>query len=172
MKKYIALIIACLMCSINAIAQESKFVGTWTGTYRNFFTDYQDRKIMMRINKIDNDYQVRIKSYGIKDTLDCQYFPDCYDVENDGAVLKWYHKISSEIREDNDYYKNYGAVYSDGKCYAKVKYSSGALYFTHGYRLSWNLYDKEGKRVHTHDGVNDNPQFITEAVLYRVDDKW
>ena len=171
MKKIIALLF-CISFFTNAMAQESKFVGTWKGIYRSFYTDYEPKNIIIRISIIDGDYQVRIKTYTPQDSTNCSYENNFYGTEQNGSILKWYHKYQWQIKEDSENYKKYGAIYEEGKCYHCVTYKGGALYYKRNYWSSGFLYDNKGKIVHAYDEENQFKEFIEEAVLYKDDDKW
>lgn len=151
-------------------AQEPKFVGTWTGTYRNAFTDYEDRKIVVRIDKVDGEWQVRVKDYNPKDTSDCTYREGIYEIEQNGSVLQWYQKTNFKIsQEQKEMF--YGANFGETKRYARVKYSGGVLFYTDNYWVSGKFYTNDGQLVHAYDEKNEFRQFITETVLYK-EDKW
>lgn len=170
MKRIMSLLVLCIVLATNAIAQDSKFVGTWTGTYRNGYTDYKDRKIVVRIDKINDEWQVRVKDYNPKDTSDCTYREGIYGIEHNGSILEWYQKINFKIsQEEKEMF--YGADFGERKSYARVEYSGGVLLYTDNYWHSGQYYTNGGKLVHTYDEKNEFRQFITETVLYK-EDKW
>lgn len=171
MKKIVALLF-CIVFFTNAIAQESKFVGTWKGTYRSFYTHYEPKTIIIRISIIDGDYQVRIKTYTPQDSMNCSYEDSFYGIEQNGLTLKWYHKFQNQIKEDSEDYTMYGAVYEEGKVFHSVTYKGGTLYYKRNYWHSGFLYGRNGKIVHAYDEENQYKQFIEQAVLYKDDDKW
>lgn len=113
MKKIVTLLF-CMFFYTNAMAQESKFVGTWSGVLRSFYIDYKDKTIVVRITQENGDYQVRIKECNPKDSCDYSYRIGVYGIEINGNTLQWYWKTSRKISEEEEDFKTYGAVYEEG----------------------------------------------------------
>lgn len=172
MKRIFFVLLACFVNSIIAMAQESKFVGTWKGTVNNFYTGFENNRVLVRIAIVDGDYNVKVKRCNPMDSTDCVYMGGFYGFEQIGDTLKWYWKSNSKISEDEEEYKKYGAIYRVGKGFAYVKYSGGILYYMSNYWNYWQLFDKNGRVVHTVDEKNCDIRFIDEAVLEKEHAKW
>ena len=151
----------------NAMAQESKFVGLWKGTYKRR-SDHTERIIRMRIKKIDNNYQIRIKDCN-KDNLDDCYDMDCFGIENYGDSLRWYNKSYVAFDEE----ETDGAVCVIIKHFSYAKYTGGSIHYICNNYWSWERIDKNGNVVNSYDGINIiSPQIIDETILYKEDDIW
>lgn len=151
----------------NAMAQDSKFVGTWTGTYISR-SDNVKRTIIMRIKEIDNTYQIRIKKCKTDDMNDC-YDSDCFGIENYGDSLRWYNKSYVAFDEE----ETDGAVCVIIKHFSYAKYTGGSIHYICNNYWSWERIDKNGNVVNSYNGINNvAPQIIDEAILYKDDDKW
>lgn len=167
MKKIQLLSMFILLSMTVAMAQESKFVGNWKGTYISR-DDHVSRIIKMRIKIIDNAYQIRIRICKKNDMNDC-YDRDCYGIENNGDTLRWYHKYYipfDEIGQD-------GAICSNLRIYTDVTYIGGTIHYIYGHYWNWERVDKEGKVVNSYNGKNNSQlHLIEEAVLFKDDDNW
>lgn len=171
MKKKLSLLLFCIVFFTNAIAQESKFVGTWMGIYKNFFTDYKERVIIIRISQIDGEYQVRVKDMNLKDSTDCNYENGCYNIVQVNNTLQWNHKVT--VIGDAIKGNPHGAFSCEIIHFSRVIYSGGALYYTSPYWAKEKWFDENRNVIFSKDASTDDfPEFRIETVLYKDDYKW
>lgn len=170
MKKIVTLLF-CIVYFTNAMAQESKFVGTWKGVYNPCFARGEDWIIVIRITQEGKNYQVRIKQCEKKDSTNWHYFDVCcYDIHEVGSSsLQWYSKNSSTGITDED--RNLGGVCGIYKSPSYVKYSAGVLYYKTNYWRDCQIVDKYGNVVKSISEKN-NPGLIDEAILYKEENNW
>lgn len=153
MKKNIVISVLALLCLTTAMAQEQDpWVGTWTsesysdmdwenspkdseGTYQEIIrTDY---KLVIRITKNGNQYNVRAKTIKVKDSSYSSYHSP-YTVKRVEGNTMWL-----ESYKKKDPFKVNGQIdsYSDVTHYTMLTIENGILHYSY-YKFHSIKYDK------------------------------
>lgn len=166
------LLLCCNVCSTYAQSTD-EFCGDWVGTFTMAVPDpYSDGmkdervKMYIRINKMDSEYIVRIKTQN--PVSDMNYWPTCENVSRQGNSLYF----TMDLGDDNDWSgnarKNGQRITSSHYTrHSSVSIDKGTLYYTD--YMSIIYYGHYGKIGDGRAPVNGG--YLKEVTLYR-DDGW
>lgn len=158
--------IISLFCLTTAMAQESPFVGTWEGTYTIPIDDTKNeqRKVVVRINKYENDYVVRMKTMSAEDPSKVKYWDNLNVTNSSPTSLSW--NFGSATSYDCGYVVNGQIVYSADFSYnCIVIFNNGRL--SYSYSMHTVYKNRNGSVIGTHDTPT-----LAKTYLYKEDGNW
>lgn len=167
MKKALILNISYLIIIFISGAQNSKLIGTWRGTFNEYF--HGDTDVEIKIDYIDNDWQVRLKRRMHRYSYDQNW--NCYDIEQKGDTLKWYYKLSTKYERGQKNKNDKELSFSISKVAARVIYKGGVLHYI---SFDWENtidYGFDGEVINQYESPTTNQAYIHETILYKIEDK-
>ena len=148
------LLFCCNVCNTYAQAGD-EFCGDWVGTYpgrlyeNGKWRDTQN-KMYIRINKIDSEYTVRIKSQS--PGYEMKYWPTCENVSRQGNTLHFTIDLGNDYDWDaDDRHKGQRIKYSHDVIHGSVSVRTGSICYS-DYMIilksaTTRLYDTEAKII-------------------------
>lgn len=163
-----------LLCIISALAQESKLVGTWIGTFQHFHTNdtdtwYDTHKLCIRIYKYES-YRLKMKTVpGSTPSNLCEtcYYNNCTITDVDDNTICFYEISDKEYWRKNDIITG---MYQIENHY-RLSYSNGVLHINPLQRIMIE-YDKHGNILKRKDVSNVSAWIFKDTDLYKEENDW
>lgn len=174
MKKTLLFSVLLLFCLTTAMAQESKLVGTWIGTYQFQHLDDNDdwvwcnEKLYIRIYKYD-EYRLKMKTVPVSPCNKCRtkYYDNCTITHVDDNTIFFYEKSEKDYWRVNDVITG---MYEIENHY-RLSYSNGVLHINPVKRILIE-YDKHGNFLKRKDVSNISAWIFKDIDLYKEENDW
>jgi len=174
MKKLILFTLLCIYATMSN-AQESKFVGTWIGTYQLQHLDDNDdwiwcnEKLYIRIYKYD-EYRLKMKTCpGDNACSKCRtsYYDNCTITNVDDNTIFFYEKSEKDYWRENDVITGMFQIEN----HYRLTYSNGVLHINPVKRILIE-YDKHGNFLKRKDVSNISAWIFKDVDLYKEETDW
>ena len=159
------LILMALPFANQVTAQNDKLIGTWKGSYVNYFHGRVDIEVI--IDYKDSDWMVKVNTTGKYSST--PNIMNCYDITQEGNTMEWYYKnriVFDEEAAANDP-KGWRAL--DSKLLVMVEYKSGTLHYVEGEWRQYITYGIDSEIINIDEGLENNPALINETILYKIE---
>lgn len=163
--KVLFLLLMTLPFFNHATAQNDKLIGTWKGSYINYFHGKID--IEVTIDYVDSAWSVRVKK--MDKYSSSPYEVNCYDISQYGNTMEWLYKNRIVFDENNEMYANKGWGALDSQTLVKVEYIGGTLHYVVGSWHKYITYGIDAEIINQDIGPENNPTLIDETILYKVE---
>lgn len=150
----------------HATAQNDKLIGTWKGSYVNYFHGRID--VEVTIDYVDSAWSVRETGVMHKYSSTPNVI-NCYDISQDDNILRWFHKSRTVFEKDDEMYSNKGWGALDSYTLVQVEYKGGTLHYVNGLWHKYVTYGIDAEIINQDIGPENNPALIDETILYKVE---
>ncbi len=176
MRKILFLTIFCLACITKIAAQESKFVGTWIGTYETHKVDDTgddfiriNEKLFIRIYKYEQ-YRLKIKTVPITSCSHCKenYYNNCV-VTNVGDDYVDFYNSTGKCYDHTDDGSIIGM--SEIEDHYRLTLSNGVIRINPIKRILID-YDRNGNLKSRKDVTHNSAWIWKDIDLYKEENDW
>ena len=163
------LLLFCNVCNTYAQASD-EFCGDWVGTfpgrlYKNGEWRDTQNKMYIRINKIDSEYTVRIKTQ--RPGSEMNYWPTCENVSRQGHTLRFTIDLGNDYDWDaDDRHRGQRIKYSHDVIHCSVSVETGSICYSDYMIISY--YGDGGYKI-GEESVKGG--YRSDITLYK-DDGW
>ncbi len=157
MKKLLILAVVRLICTANIVAQECNLCGTWSGTYT--FPYIGQKKIVLRINKGNTKYRIRVKESNIEGG-DTYYYNNCIITSFSENYIKWY--VETPMEYDGELNQ-----YIQARMYFSVYFSDGVLLYSDEGRYT-DYYNRSKQHIDRIDFPS--PPYLRNVELFNEEE--
>ena len=164
--KILFLILMILSFANQATSQNDKLIGTWKGSYVNYFHGRVDIEVI--IDYKDSDWMVKVNTTGKYSST--PNIMNCFDITQEGNTMEWYYKnrvIFDEEASTDVYSKGWRVL--DSKVLVRVEYKGGTLHFIEGEWRQYITYGIDSEIINIDEGLENNPALINETILYKIE---